>query len=837
MNTARLPLFSVLLISTAAIAYEILLMRILSIVQWHHFAWMIISLALLGYGASGTAIALARRWLEPRFEQAFATSALLFSVSMVLCLALGQRVPFNALEVIWDPVQTLYLGALYLLFMLPFFFAALCIGLAFTCCGERVDRIYFFDLLGAGAGAALVIGVLFLLLPQQAVIAFSGLALAASALAPAPAPSSRLSARARWPGVLALLQIAWLFGLLYAGATDRIGLRMSEFKGLSQALEVVDARVVTERSGPLGLLTVVESPRVPFRHAPGLSFTTRHLPPAQLALFTDGDGISVVTAFDGDAAELGFLGDVTAALPYRLLDRTEEGPRVLVLGAGAGYDVLLALHNGAARIDAVELNPQVAELMHGPLAEWSGNLYGHERVSLYIAEARGFVSRQRDSFTAGRFDLVQVALLDSSAVSGSGVQALNENYLYTVEALDDYLSQLEPGGLLAMTRWLKVPPRDSLKLVATAIEALRRAGVSDPGRRLAMIRGWNTVTLLVKNGEFSEGETAAVRDFAQERSFDVVWYPGMPPGEANRFNRLDRPWLYEGVVALLGERAQTWVEGYKFDISPATDQRPYFFDFFRWRALPEVLDLRLRGGAGLLEWGYLLLVATLLQALVAGALLILLPLTLTWRLTRGLSRRRAAAGTHLQGASPATGRFGAYFFLLGLAFLFVEIAFIQKFILFLAHPLYAVAVVLAGFLVFAGLGSASSPWLAHRLRGGASAAVPLAVGLLAVIVLIYLALLPPLFGRLIGSGDAVRIGASLALIAPLAFCMGMPFPLGLRRLAVEAPDFIPWAWALNGFASVVSAALATLLAMELGFNAVLLAALGCYGAAAALFRA
>jgi hypothetical protein len=177
-----------------------------------------------------------------------------------------------------------------------------------------------------------------------------------------------------------------------------------------------------------------------------------------------------------------------------------------------------------------------------------------------------------------------------------------------------------------------------------------------------------------------------------------------------------------------------------------------------------------------------------------------------------------------------------YFFLLGLAFLFVEIAFIQKFILFLAHPLYAVAVVLAGFLVFAGLGSASSPWLAHRLRGGARAAVPLAVGLLAVIVLLYLALLPHLFGRLIGSGDAVRIGASLALIAPLAFCMGMPFPLGLRRLAAEAPDFIPWAWALNGYASVVSAALATLLAMELGFNAVLLAALACYGVAAALFR-
>ncbi|MGK2924081.1 MAG: spermidine synthase [Lysobacterales bacterium] len=794
---------------------------------------MIISLALLGYGASGTVIALARRWLEPRFELAFAASALLFSVSMVGCLVLGQRVPFNALEVIWDPMQTLYLGALYLLFMLPFFFAALCIGLAFTCRGERVDRIYFFDLLGAGAGAALVIGVLFLLQPQQAVIAFSGLALAASALAASALPLTDASRPRRWPRLLAVLQIAWLFGLLYAGAAERIGLRMSEFKGLSQALEVVDARVVAERSGPLGLLTVVESPRVPFRHAPGLSFTTRHLPPPQLALFTDGDGISVITAFDGDAAELGFLGDVTAALPYRLLDTAGPGPRVLVLGAGAGYDVLLALHNGASRIDAVELNPQVAGLMRGELAEWSGNLYEHERVTLHIAEARGYVSRGRASldsnlFALDGFDLVQVALLDSAAVAGSGVQALSENYLYTIEAMGVYLDRLEPGGLLAVTRWLKVPPRDNLKMAATAIAALRRSGAPDPGRRLAIIRSWNTVTLLVKNGDFDERDTAIVQAFARERSFDVVWYPGMQPGEANHFNRLDRPWLYEGVVALLGERDQAWIDEYKFNISPATDQRPYFFDFFRWRTLPELLDLRLRGGAGLMEWGYLLLVATLLQALVAGAVLILLPLA--------LSRRRAAAATRAPLLPAATGRFGAYFFLLGLAFLFVEMAFIQKFILFLAHPLYAVAVVLAGFLVFAGLGSARSAWLARRLPGGARDAVLLAVAVLAGLVMLYLYLLPLLFARLIGAGDAVRIATSLALIAPLAFCMGMPFPLGLRRLAADAPDFIPWAWALNGFASVISAALATLLAIEFGFNVVLLAALGCYGAAAALFR-
>ena len=800
------------LISSAAIGYELLLMRLLSIVQWHHFAWMIISLALLGYGASGTFIALARRWLAPRFGPAFGGAALLFSLSMVACLAVGQRVPFNALAVVWEPVQMLYLAQLYLLFMVPFFFAACCIGLAFTCRGGAAERIYFFDLVGAGLGAALAVAALFLLQPQRAIVLLAALPLAAS-LATAPILSRRPGTGK--PGALAVAQAAWLLGLAWLASGDRIALRISEFKALSQALEVVDARVVAERSGPLGLLTVVDSPRVPFRHAPGLSFTAAHLPPGQLAVFSDGEGMSVINRMEAGPAALGFLGEVTAALPYRLLDELHDGPAALVLGAGAGYDVLLALHNGAARVDAVELNPQMLGLLSGAFSEYSGNLFEHERVDWHIAEARGYVSRSERTY-----DVVQVGMLDSGAVAGAGAQALSENYVYTVEAIGRYLERLRPGGLLAVTRWIKLPPRDSLKLAATAIEALRRAGVDAPGERLMAVRSWNTVTLLVKNGAFTPQQIEAGRVFARERSFDTAWYPGMPAGEANRYNRLDRPWLFEGIRALLGEGRAAWIDSYKFDIAPATDRRPYFFNFFKWRVLPEILALRERGGAGLIEWGYPVLVGTLAQALLAGAVLILLPLWL---------RRRAAAAD-----DRAPRGMAAYFFLLGLAFLFVEIAFIQKFTLFLSHPLYAVAVVLAGFLVFAGLGSLCSTRIDNRLGGGRRT-VTAAVVALALIVLAYLWLLPPLFARLLGQPDLIRVAIALGLIAPLAFCMGIPFPLGLRRLDAEAPGFIPWAWGLNGFASVVSAALATLLAIEFGFGVVLLTALACYSFAAVQF--
>ena len=794
----RRLLLATLFISAAAIGYEILLMRVLSIVQWHHFAYMIISLALLGYGASGTFIALLRSHLEPRFETAYAASALFFSIAMIVCFIVAQRVPFNALEIVWDRGQFLNLAVVYVVFFVPFFFAACCIGLAFTCRGGDASRIYFFDLFGAGLGAVLIIVLLFAVSPQTALVLLVLLPLAASAIM-ASTLTSRLP--------LAIAQLAWLALLAIGIPQAHLELRISEYKGLSQALQVIDSRILEQSSSPLGLITVVDSPTVPIRHAPGLSFNTRHIPPVQLAVFTDADGMSAITRYDGNPGSVAYLGDLTAALPFRLL----ENPVVLVLGAGTGSEVLLSLFHGASRVDAVELNPQMTELVAGTYADFAGRIYDDPRVTVYTDEARGFVAR-----SGGGYDLVQIGLLDSFGASGAGVQALNESYIYTTGALREYLADLEPGGLLAITRWIKMPPRDSVKLIATAIEALRQSGVSEPGRRIAMIRSWNTSTLLIKNGDLTASEIGRIREFARSRSFDTVYFPGIRAEAANRFNRLADPYLFDAASALLGDSTGDFFERYKFYVEPASDDRPYFFHFFRWRTLPEVMALRKAGGAGLIEWGYLVLVATIVQAAVLGLVLILLPLSLV--------RRAWPAGT--------ARRFGFYFLLLGLAFLFVEMAFIQKFILFLSNPLYSVAVVLSGFLLFAGLGSASSERLARRLPWPGVSPVTVAVAAIAVLALGYVLVLPAVFGRFIGLADPAKIIVSLALIAPLAFFMGMPFPLGLKRLSGLAPGFLPWAWGINGFASVVSAVLATLLAIEFGFNVVILLALVLYALAA-----
>jgi SAM-dependent methyltransferase len=796
----RRLLAAILLVSSAAIGYEILLMRLLSIVQWHHFAWMIISLALLGYGTSGTAIALLKARVEQQFELAFAVSALLCSVSMLLAFAAGQRVPFNALEIIWEPVQFLNLALLTLVFLVPFLFAAFCIGLALSCRGDMIHRIYFVDLFGAGCGAAGVIALLFTMQPGSVLIVLAVLPVAASVLLSQGRPIRHR---------LTTLQLLWTVALVIATMTNWPGLRISPYKGLSQALQVVDASVLEQVSSPLGLVTVVDSPTVPVRHAPGMSFNSRHVPPQQLAVFTDADALSAITRYDGNPESIAYLGDTTAALPFVLL----QSPEVLVLGSGAGEDVLRALFHGAHRVDAVELDPAMIELVRNSPGTISSTVYDDPRVTVHIAEARNFVARGEHDY-----DLIQLGLLDSFAASGAGVQALNESYIYTVEALREYLGHLKPGGLLAITRWNKLPERDNVKLVLTAFEALEQSGVDDPGRQLVIIRSWNTTTLVARNGSFTGDEIGRTREFARRNSFDVSYFPGISDEQVNRYNILDADHVYAAARAVVDGIGDDFARRYKYVVEPATDDRPYFFHFFRWETFGEVLALRKAGGGGLIEWGYLVLLATLVQALLIGALLILLPLVRV--------KRDWPPGTSL--------RWGGYFLLLGLAFLFVEMAFIQKFILFLGHPLYSVAVVLSGFLVFAGAGSA----LSARFRKDTETVSPIIVVVAAIVILaiVYVLLLPGVFDFCLGFPDWIRVGIAVALIAPLALLMGMPFPLGLSRISEQTGAFVPWAWGINGFASVVSAVLATLVAIEFGFSVVILVALALYAVAALLYR-
>ena len=803
---------AIAILSAAVLAYEVLLMRLLAIVQWHHFAYMVISIALLGFGASGSFLFLTQKWLKPRFIFGFAANALLFGASALAGFALSGRVPFNALEVVWDPGQLLYLLVLYMLFTVPFFFGANCIGLAFICFGKEIGRVYRWNLIGSGVGALAVVGALFVFPPSDVLRLTMGLGIAAAGLV---CLERKLSKRQLLGA--ALLAVAVLLPTFVPNSW--IALILSEYKGLSIALRVPGTEIVGVHSSPLGLLTVVRSPTIPFRHAPGLSLNNTVEPPPQLGVFTDGDALSVITRYEGRREALAYLDYTTSALPYHLL----QNPKVLILGAGGGADVLQAIYHGASRIDAVELNHQFLRLVERDHAAFAGDLYARPEVLAHAAEPRAFVARSKE-----RWNLIQIPLLDAGGASAAGVQSLTESYVYTVEAFQQYLAHLEPGGYLAATRWFKIPPRDSLKLFVTALLALEKNRVPHSSDHVALVRGWNTTTLLVKNGVISLEEIGAIRDFAEERSFDLAYYAGMGSEEANRFNVLQEPYLYDGATALVGPHRGDFLERYKFDLKPASDDRPYFFDFFKWRHLSEFIQLRTRGGAALLEWGYLILLATLVQAAALSVVFILLPL---WLRDGQLVR------------FPDRGRILAYFFALGLAFLFVEISFIQRFILFLGHPIYSVAVVICSFLVFAGLGSGLASRfqsylddrreIARRFR---ISAIDISVSGIAALSLVYLLLLPLLFRWLMTWPDPAKVIVSILIIAPLAFAMGMPFPLGLSRVSARAPELVPWAWGVNGCASVLSAVLAMILAIHFGFTAVAAIAAGLYLVAAAVFR-
>ncbi len=796
MNTTKQPRIAIALISAAVLGYEVLLMALFSQIQWHHFAYMVVSVALLGFGISGSLLVFASTYFATRFRGFAVSQACLFAISSILSFALAQQLSFNPEELIWDNNHWLRLALMILLLTLPFFFAANLIGMALIVYRERLAQIYAADLLGAGFGALGIIGLLYLLPAAHALVCIAVLGFVAAA-------TIWIECDGRpWP---ALTGIAAATIILYLLPGSWIEPRISPYKELSQTLQIQGTRVIEERFSPLGKLTVVESQSVPLRHAPGLSLNAGSEPPEQLGLFTDADAMTAITRYRGNRMELAYLDYITSALPYHLAK-----PRnVLVLGAGGGADVLQAIYHDAAHIDAVEINPQVIDLVRNRFAEFSGKLYDHDRVSVHIAEARGFL--QRD----GRaYDLIQVPLLDSFASTSAGVHGLNENFIYTVEALQQALSRLETNGLIALTRWIKLPPRDSLKLFATAIEALQRNDVVSIPKRLVLIRGLQTSTLLIKNGVISSQDIDRIKTFCKMRAFDLVYYPGMPATQANHFNRLEAAYFFDGAQALLGAERGRFLQNYKFKLDPASDDKPFHFHFVKLRTLAELLKLRHRGGSALLETGYLTLLITLALALMLSLLLILLPML--------FANRDKSTSV----ASISIFRVLTYFTALGLGFLLIEIAFLQKFILLLHHPLYAAAVVLASFLIAAGLGSASAQVFAGTLRSRRVTAY--AVLVIVLFGSVYLLLLEPLMQLAGGWPLFVRILISIALITPLGFCMGIPFPLGLSAISIGPAKLTPWAWGINGCASVVSAVLASLLAIHFGFNLVILVALACY---------
>jgi hypothetical protein len=763
------------LISAGSLTFEIALTRLFAIQQFHHFAFVVVSLAVMGIAASGLVLSIHRR-PPPR-----ATLALGFALTVILTYAVVNLLPFDSFSIAWDRKQ---IGILLLYFLAagaPFLFTGWVVGASLADAGTEAHLPYAANLVGSAAGCLLALASLDL-------FGSTGATAFAASLGILAAIVFQRRRLVQYAFVILLLPLL----ALTVAQPAWVSLRMSPYKPLSVTLLFPDAeRTLTVQSAS-ARVDVVETDSV--RVWPGLSLNAILSLPNQAALFLDGDGPLPLTALDpeDDRAQ-----SITAYLPTALAYELRPEAAALVLEPGAGFPILMALSAGADRVTAPFEESAVRRVVEEPYSAFQEHLLQNPRVITPQRNGRGVLSS-----TGSSFDVVQFSLSDPYRPVTSGAFSLTENYILTVEALTEAYRRLNNDGILVITRWLGTPPSEAARTWSTLLEVLRHADVQNMDQHLIAYRGMRTATLLASRQPFSPDELAHARAFMDRNAFDPIHLPDLNLQELNRFNILPQDVYHELFTNLLREPVET-IAAYEFRLDPPTDDRPFFFHFFRWRQTGDILATfgltwQPFGGSG-----YLVLLALLVLMLVLGLPFAVAPLLLYRRRDR----------LYLPSAWSMV-----FFAGLGAGYLLVEIPLIQRLTLLLDRPTFALAAVLFTLLLSSGLGSLASTHISLR-----NTLLGLLGFLLAVILLlsriVELALPWPLLAR---------IALAFLTLAPLGFLMGIPFASGLRRLERSQPGLIPWAWAVNGAVSGVSGVGAAMIALDLGIRSVLMAGFAAY---------
>jgi hypothetical protein len=777
---------AVFLLSAAALADEIFLIRLLSFRFWPHFVPLIVSQAMLGFGAAGVALHLLRRRIGKAPRSAFAWMILLAAPSFDLAFRASQAVSFDPFLLLWEPSAWIAFGLFFVLLAVPFFLAGGAIAVPFAYRFGKPGPVYAAAFAGSAAGAFLALPVFSLVRTESLLRVPLGLGLAA-AIFVLGVPAGRL-----YRGRLAACGVSLL--LLFLPPPE---LRLSPYKDLAAAGRLPEARMLASRFGPSGDYRAIFAPGI--HAAPGLSFRfTGDIPP-QAALFLDGEAHGVVPK-NGGKEPPDYLDYLPSVLAYRMATR----PAVLQFGLRGTEGILTAARNGAASVTVVEPSKEFVEMVRSDLSGFSGGLPASVPMEILPSGARNFLARR-----GGRFDLIEVPEISSATFSSLGIHAAGETFLLTREGIRSALSRLTDRGVLSFSGWLKSPPRESVKILATLRRELERIDAVPATQRVIMVRGWGSFAILARRLPFTVEDRKRAERFCVERGFSIAWPP--PEGPASGGEAEERALRAAVGNALAGPSAGP---GEKlFDLSPATDDSPYFHRFLRLGSLPAYRQLLGSQWVPFLEWGVVFLMVSLAVSLGLAAVCLLLPLA--------FARLPGTAG----GIS-----LGAYFSALGLAYMLVELTFLKTGILFLGDPIRAAAAAIGGFAFFSGLGSAiSGRWgsedtMKRRVFPG--------IAFLALAGFLFLSLSSKVF---LPMGGVHRTAVFLASLAPAAFLMGVPFPAGLSRLTGAAAPAIPFAWGVNGFFSVAGASLASVGALWIGLRWTVVAGGILYLSAGGLF--
>lgn len=769
------------LISAAMLVFEITLTRLFAIQQFHHFAFVVVSLAVMGIAAGGTLLALARRHPPPGHMAAA------FTISMGITYGVINYLPFDSYTIAWDYRQ---IGVL-LLYLLaagaPFACAGWTIGFCLSAAGERAHQPYAANLLGSAVGCLIALAAL----DGVGEVGAVAVAMLLGSLSVSAFTRARMLRAISIAGALALAALS-------LATPQSLTLNLSPYKALSTMLLSPDARRTYSAHSASARLDIVESDTIHI--FPGLSLNADGSLPPQAGVFIDGEGPLPITNLDPDSPQAaGLASRMPATLAYRLRPAAE----VLILSPGAGLDAILALAADAAHVTLSAPEPLIPEVLVGPYSDFSQDLLSDARVTTESRGDRGLLQHP-----GRQYRIVQFALSDPYRPVTSGAFSLSEDFTLTRDAFQDAFARLDAEGILVINRWLGTPPTESARAWAMLLSALEGSGQRSIEDQLIAYRGMRTATMLASRRAFKDDELATTRAFLRENAFDPIYLPDIQPQEINRFNQLPEPIYHRLFQALINRGGETLGE-YQFDLSPPTDQQPYFFHFFRWRQIPAVLATlgttwQPFGGSGYL----------VILGLLVGMVLIALPLVLA----PALSQRRIAGGLHRHW--PAL----AYFACLGAGYLLIEIPLIQQFTLLLDWPAWSLAAVLFTILLASGLGSLASPRASLR---------PVTLGLVGVTALTLLAL-PWLIEWAMPWAFPHRLLFVLGIISPVGFLMGIPFAAGLRHFGAEEYGLIPWAWAMNGAISGISGVLAAMVSLQWGFKATMLLGGLTYAAAWAL---
>lgn len=759
----------IFLVAAATLLLEITLTKVFSVIHYHYFAFLIVSTALFGYGFSGVFLSVFK-WVDRvRRDRLLFGSALLFSVTLVAAYRLILATPLRLTEASTSPEQLTYLAVTYLLLALPFFFSGMVIGVLLTYFSQQINRLYFADLTGAGIGCfAIVLAVP--LFGGSGTVLVAGIVAALACMAFAARWSWNV-----WPA-LVIAVLAWMVpqSETYFPSTGHTEKRYFKeslekgehwYTGWSPASRIDVVRIQRERA-----VIWIDG-------GTNQSFMRK----------LDKDD-----TFDGPPPEFVWK---TVEIPYALV----KNPSVMIIGPGGGIEVGSALGYQPKSITAVELDPLIVKIVKGQFAEYTGEVYMRPGVQLINEEGRSYVRR-----SGQKFDIIQQKNSSHPMAVASGALNLTETYLLTKEGFNEFLDHLNPGGFVTIER------HGGIRLLNLGAEVLKDRGVQNYWKQLVMLAEspLNQV-FLMKNGEFTDAELDYIEAYSKASKDEILYSPRIRDSADNVFSRLMRD----------DQREQILREA-PFHMEAPTDDKPFIEHFYRVRALwdpsvNEKLKDRFWEKAALnsfvtgqVIYSDLSLYVILGEALLLSSVFIILPL---FKLKRsGLATR---GSWHLL----------LYYFCLGLAFIFVEISLIQKYILFIGYPVYAVAVIIFSLLIAAGAGSWFSGRFSDPFRG-----LRYAVAAIVILTAFQIVVAPYLFHRFLSVSFTMRMVLSILSILPAGFFMGMPFPIGLTWTAKRYPGFVAWAWGINGYATVIGSVLSVILALNFGFHAVLMIAAGIY---------